>query len=111
LVTNVVLPELHLFVDSLNRDLVPEFEKIDNRRYLLDIDKQHFPEIKEDELAMANVLAQCWWLTPNQKLKKQGFSEVDDPNFNSIWIPNNLTPVSAVGDDMAAAQLASVHKP
>ena len=46
-----------------------------------------FPELKEDELARAQMLAQCFWMTLNQKLKMQGLPEVDDPNFNSIWIP------------------------
>ena len=35
LITNCVLPELHLFIDSLNRNLVPEFEKLDGHRYCL----------------------------------------------------------------------------
>ncbi|MGP8216739.1 MAG: phage portal protein [Bacteroidia bacterium] len=95
LITNCVLPELHLFVDSLNRDLVPEFEKIDGHRYCLEIDKQHFQEIREDEESRVNLLAQAWWMTLNEKRKALGLGEIDVPEGNQMFIPNNLVGVKS----------------
>ena len=82
-------------MDSLNRDLVPEFEKTDNRRYCLEIDKQHFSEIREDEESRINSLAQAWWMTLNEKRKAIGLGEVDVPEGSQLFIPNNLTGVKS----------------
>ncbi len=96
LITNCVLPELHLFVDSLNRDLVPEFEKLSNRHYSLEIDKQHFSEIREDEESRINSLAQAWWMTLNEKRKAIGLGEVTVPEGDQMFIPTNLVGVGVV---------------
>ncbi len=95
LITNCVLPELHLFVACLNRDLIPEFEKLDNSRYILEIDVQHFSEIREDEESRINLLSQAWWMTLNEKRKATGLGEVDVPEGNQFFIPNNLTGVKS----------------
>jgi HK97 family phage portal protein len=95
LITNCVLPELHLFIDSLNRNLVPEFEKLDGHRYCLEVDKQHFEEIREDEESKVNLLAQAWWMTLNEKRKALGLGEVNVPEGNQMFIPNNLIGVKS----------------
>ncbi len=95
LITNCVLPELHLFNACLNRDLIPEFEKQDNRRYSLEIDVQHFSEIREDEESRINLLSQAWWMTLNEKRKATGLGELNVPEGNQMFIPNNLTGVKS----------------
>jgi HK97 family phage portal protein len=90
LITQCVLPELHLFTGCLNRDLVPEFEKRDGKKYLLEIDKQHFEEIREDELQKAQILDTAWWMTVNEKRKAQGLSELAGEEGNKIYPPSGI---------------------
>ena len=78
-------------------NLLPEFEKLDNHRYCLEIDKQHFSEIREDEESRINSLAQAWWMTLNEKRKATGLGEVNVPEGNQMFVPTTLTGISSKG--------------
>jgi HK97 family phage portal protein len=98
LILNAVLPVLKEFIDVLNSQLIPDFEKRDGKKYELEVDKQSWEEIKEDLLVQAQTAAICWWLTTNEKRMMMGYEALDIPEGNDLYVPANFLPLSTETD-------------
>lgn len=91
-ITQVVIPMLISVRDSLNKELLPEFEKNGNT-FMLDYDLTAYPELQEDREKMVGYLKEAYWLSPNQKLIEMGYGEDTDPLMNKKYFPSSLVPI------------------
>jgi HK97 family phage portal protein len=89
LVTEVVIPLLELYTSSLNMHLLRDYEKTDGRHYELRVDKQHFEEIREAELALTQTLAAAWWMTLNERRRAMGLEPVKGEEGDRIMMPGS----------------------
>ena len=107
LITNCVIPQLHLWCDFIMRDLLAEYSQTDNKKYELFPDKQCWEEIREDEATQVTMLSQAWWMTLNEKRKVQGLAPLTIDEGDDIYVPINMMPISTNTD--ASAQLRNAH--
>ncbi len=107
LILNCVMPKLHLWIDAIHRDLLSEWEKVDNKKYEIVIEKNCWEEIRNEELQLVQQLNTAWWLTINQKLKLMGQEPLTIDQGDDIYVPLNYMPISTTSD--AAAQLRNAH--
>lgn len=95
LIVNSVLPELFAIRDELNRWLVPAYEKLDGKKYYIDLDITSIPELQEDLERMSNILDKAWYLTGNEKRLAMNYdTDQDNSLMNDYLIPMNLVPIS-----------------
>jgi HK97 family phage portal protein len=90
IILNAVLPVLQEFVDILNLQLIPEFEKADGAKYELEIDRTCFEELRDDQLKQAQTAAEMWWATVNEKRRICGLEALNTPEGDEIYVPANL---------------------
>lgn len=101
LITGAVLPELASLRDDLN-DIAAIYK--DSSIYV-DYDISVYPELQEDQEKLTTQLAQAWWFKGNEKRVAQGQDEdSDEPLMDSYMIPNNLTPIQQLSDNMQQMQ-------
>lgn len=101
LITGAVLPELASLRDDLN-DIAALYK--DNSIYI-DYDISVYPELQEDQEKLTAQLAQAWWFKGNEKRVAQGQDEdSDEPLMDTYFIPNSLTPIQQMADNMQQMQ-------
>lgn len=111
LISNVVLPELQAFIDELNRVLVPKYEARDNKKYLLAIDTSVYPELKEDEKQLAEVLSKAHWLSTNEKRTRMGEDEREGDEYNEILVPSSMVPIGTTDELLLQRAFSASQKP
>lgn len=90
LMLNVVLPELNMLRDELNRWWIPGF----GEHLYFDYDIQAIPELQEDLDKLVDHLTSAWWVTGNEKRSAMGYDESDDPLMDQFLIPAGLMPMN-----------------
>jgi len=90
LMLNVVLPELNMLRDELNRWWIPGF----GENLYFDYDIQAIPELQEDLDKLVDHLTSAWWVTGNEKRSAMGYDESDDPLMDQFLIPAGLMPMN-----------------
>jgi len=106
-IKNCVAPKMHLFVDALNRNLVSEWNKMEGKTYMLELDLSVFEELSEDEEAQATMLATAWWMTINEKREAMHLEPLSIPEGDDIYVPTTMLPVSTKSDSQM--QLLNAH--
>lgn len=89
MLTQVVLPELVLIRDALNKFFGVEMGK----DFYIDFDITVFPELQEDMKELSAILSQSWWITPNEKRQAMRYDTVQDDTMNAIYIPAGYLPI------------------
>ena len=102
LISNVIIPQWHLFLSALNHGLVSEFEKIDNKKYELKLNRQGYEELRDEELEHVQSLSAAWWLSVNEKRKIMGYPPIANDQGDDIYVPINALPVSINNDSQAS---------
>ncbi len=92
--TDAVIPELKLLEGELNRWLVDFYSKRDGREYKIEFDTSIFPELKEDEALLAQILTQSWWMSPNERRERQGLDQREEDEMDNIYIPSGTLPLT-----------------
>lgn len=94
LIYNVVVPELTGLRDSLNKWILPAYEKADGKKYFIDFDISILPQLAGDMSEIIKQLAQMWWITGNEKriASKYG-ADNQNPLMNTYLVPQGLTPI------------------
>lgn len=90
MLTQVVLPELVLIRDALNRFFASEM----GRDLYIDFDITVFPELQEDMKELSGILSQSWWITPNEKRQAMRYDTVQEDSMNEIYIPAGYLPIA-----------------
>jgi HK97 family phage portal protein len=90
MLTQVVLPELVLIRDALNRFFAAEM----GRDLYIDFDITVFPELQEDMKELSGILSQSWWITPNEKRQAMRYDTIQEDAMNEIYIPAGYLPVA-----------------
>ncbi len=103
LITQCVLPNIHVLTDLLNRLIVPAFG--DSLEIVTD--NSHWEELRDDMGALVTMLNTANWLTLNEKRKAMNLDENDGDDWDCAYIPNNLLPLHEDGNDTVA--LSSIH--
>lgn len=100
-IVDAIVPE----VESLAEDLRACIEvfNTNGKRYFIDGDVSHFPELAEDINKQQERLSKMWELSPNQRLEALQYERYDNPLFDEPWIPMGITPLS----EYAASQEAN----
>jgi hypothetical protein len=80
----------------MNRVLLPAFKITGG--VTIDIDPSDLPELQADLGKMVTWLKDAWWLSPNQKLDMMGEEQRIEPEFNEVWVPTGITPMSQMND-------------
>lgn len=116
LISNVAIPQWHLFLSALNIGLVSEYEKRDNKKYELKLNKQGYEELRDEELAHVQAASQAWWLSVNEKRKILGYPPLSIPEGDDIYVPINAMPISTNSDSAsklrnAYAQASQIEAP
>jgi HK97 family phage portal protein len=91
-----VVPELEMFYSSLNKFIVPRFNKTSGKRYHIDYDLNAVEALSDNMVEKAEWLNKAWWISPNQKLQEMNFDPIDDVSFDQPFIPMGLVPLSDV---------------
>ena len=92
MLTQVVLPELVLLRDALNRFFANEMGK----DYYIDFDITVFPELQEDMKELSAILSQSWWISPNEKRAAMRYDVVHDQTMDEIYIPAGYLPIAEI---------------
>jgi len=101
LYTNSILPNIHLFRDSLIRGILPMYQ--DGVSRTIEIDISDIPAMQEDMKMQAEALNAMWWITPNEKRDIQDFEMLDEPVMNQIIIDSGkqlITDLTINVDDL-----------
>jgi HK97 family phage portal protein len=104
---DVVVPELEHFYSSLNRWLVPRFNKVSGKKYHIDYDLNAVEALADDMKEKTDWLNTAWWIPPNRKLEEMNFETMEDPAFDEPWVPMNLVPLS---DALGSSDLTESEK-
>lgn len=95
LIYNVIVPELTALKDSLNKWLLPAYNKAENKQYYIDFDITVLPQLAADMTEVINQLEKMWWVTGNEKRLATSYGEdTNNPLMNEYFIPQNLVPLS-----------------
>lgn len=95
MITNSVLPDLYQIRDELNRWLIPAYEKLDGKRYFLDVDPSCIPELQSDYQKMGDILDKAWYLTGNEKRLAMNYDTIQgNALMDDLLIPMNYIPLS-----------------
>ena len=105
LISNIVLSEVKSFIDELNRVVIPKYEARDNKSYYLAADTSVYPELKDDETQLAEILSKSYWMTTDEKRERAGLEELDTDEAKEVLIPNNLVPLSLSDEQLLDAAL------
>lgn len=90
LITQAVLPALVDLRDDWNQIAAMYGEEI-----YVDFDASFFPELKVDMAKVAATMAQCYWLTLQEKRDAMDYDDDEsEPMLKQYLIPNNLTPIN-----------------
>ena len=89
MLTQVVLPELVLIRDALNKFFGSEM----GRDFYIDFDITVFPELQEDMKELSSILSQSWWITPNEKRRAMRYDTIQEDTMNAIYIPAGYLPI------------------
>lgn len=95
-VTNTMIPASKELDDEFNRVLLKAF--LLEGKAVIACDYSDLPEMQDDLGAMAEWLAQAWWLTPDEKREMQGYERLGN-EFDEPWIPSGITPLSQSAGD------------
>lgn len=87
-ITMAVIPLLTSVRDTLNSGLTPEFDT--KGEFVLDYDLTIYTELQADRSEQSTYLSNSIWLTLNEKRVEMGYGEIEDPNFNKIYVPSSL---------------------
>jgi HK97 family phage portal protein len=90
---NIVVPELTGLRDSLNKWILPQYEKSDGKKYFIDFDIQVLPQLAVDLEKLVAQLEKQYWLTPNEKRAAVKYGTLPDPAMDKIYMPSGLTPI------------------
>jgi HK97 family phage portal protein len=91
-----VVPELEMLYSSLNKFIVPRFNKTSGKNYHIDYDLNAVEALSDNMVEKADWLNKAWWISPNQKLQEMNFDPIDDVSFDQPFIPMGLVPLSDV---------------
>lgn len=92
---NTIVPELTALKDSLNKWLLPAYEKADNKKYYIDFDITVLPQLAKDMSEVISQLKEMWWVTGNEKRLATNYGEdTSNPLMNEYFIPQNLVPLN-----------------
>lgn len=95
MIVNSVLPDLYLLRDQLNLFLTPAYEKLDGKKYYIDLDITAIPELQQDLERMSTILDRAWYLTGNEKRLAMNYDTIQNqPLLDDFLIPMNLVPLS-----------------
>lgn len=95
LIYNVIVPELTALKDSLNKWLLPAYNKAEGKEYYIDFDITVLPQLAADMSEVISQLSQMWWVTGNEKRLATNYGEdTSNPLMNEYFIPQNLVPLS-----------------
>jgi len=97
MISNIVIPELELFIGELNRTIVKAYGDMEGKTLMLGLNKDIYPELREANLQLVQSLAQSWWLTGNEKREALDYGVLDNPEMNEIYIPQGNTPIEIAG--------------
>jgi HK97 family phage portal protein len=89
-----VIPELEQFYASLNRWLVPRFERLTGKKYHIDYDLNAVEALSDNMVEKSQWLDRAWYLTPNEKRDEMQFERIDNDLFDQPMIPMGLVPLS-----------------
>ena len=89
-----VIPELEQFYASLNRWLVPRFERLTGKKYHIDYDLNAVEALSDNMVEKSQWLDKAWYLTPNEKRDEMQFERIDNDLFDQPMIPMGLVPLS-----------------
>jgi hypothetical protein len=92
MLTQVVLPELIMIRDALNRFFANEM----GRDFYIDFDITVFPELQEDMKETSAILSQSWWITPNEKRAAMRYDIIDEQTMDEIYIPAGYLPIAEI---------------
>ena len=98
---NAVIPQLIKLREELNRWLVPKFG--DN--LYLDFDFSSIPELQEETEKVVDQMAKAWWISPNEKRLAMDYGICEEPEMDSYFIPNNVTPLMSMEEDYDLPEL------
>jgi len=98
---NAVMPQLIKLREELNRWLVPKFG--DN--LYLDFDFSAIPELQEEQEKIVDQMSKAWWLSPNEKRLAMDYGICEEPEMDSYFIPNNVTPLMSMEEDYDMEEL------
>lgn len=104
---DVVVPELEHFYSSLNRFLVPRFNKVSGKRYHIDYDLNAVEALADNMVEKVQWLNTAYWLTQNERREEMQFDRIEDPAFDQPWVPMSLVPLS---DALASSDLTDSEK-
>ena len=82
------------FVSDILASVSKYFWPTGNKWFAVDI--QNIEAIQEALKDKVKGMENAWYLTPNEKRKEVGFSELQDPNMNKIYMPQTMTPLDQV---------------
>ena len=101
LIYNVIVPELTALRDSLNKWVLPAYEKTDGKKYFIDFDISVLPQLAGDMSEIIKQLSQMWWVTGNEKriASKYG-ADNNTPLMNSYLVPQGLVPINEISIDI-----------
>jgi HK97 family phage portal protein len=95
LIYKVIVPELTALRDSLNRWILPAYEKADNKKYFIDFDISVLPQLSTDMKEMVESLKDAWWISGNQRRNLMKFdSDTNNPLMDDYLVPSTLVPLS-----------------
>lgn len=97
MISNIVIPEIELFLSELNSKVLTKYSEMDGKQYVLKMNKDIYPELREAQLKLVESLSKTYWLTGNEKREALDYGLLDIPELDEIFIPNNLTPIDIAG--------------
>lgn len=99
MISNIVIPEIELFLSELNSKVLTKYSERDGKEYVLKMNKDIYPELREAQLKLVEALSKSYWLTGNEKREALDYGKLEVDELNEIYIPNNLTPIELAGID------------
>ena len=98
---NAVMPQLIKLREELNRWLVPKF----GENLYLDFDFSAIPELQEEQEKIVDQMSKAWWISPNEKRLAMDYGVCEEPEMDSYFIPNNVTPLMSMEEDYDMEEL------
>lgn len=94
LVTNICIPDLNELEQKLSQWLLPAFNRVDKKNYVLDYDTTIYPELQPDTKMLKEVYGDSYQITPNEFRAMLNMEASNEPGMNSNWVPSGLTQMS-----------------
>lgn len=93
-ISQAIAPDLIRIQEALTEGLCAEWDK----SLFLEFDISEFIELREDLKEMAALLAQAWWVTPNEKRFAMYYETLEDDDMDKVYAPLGLTTLEQINE-------------